>query len=195
MAWNTENSENPINAVGSVFMVEDLSQVNPQLYEWLGTVNEKSSSTPNIPQAKEIVKGKASAKTELTNGEKVIKSKNVPAKVSPLDKYSYRTLTEKDDMPVTKLSDDNVYNADGKIDRAYVIAKGVKNCRDKNNSANTGERTFVFVPDLGENILVNRDGLRHGLSRNAEATARVTMQIADILESAVVVNEIKPRDT
>lgn len=53
------------NAVEVEYKKENLSQVNPQLYEWLAIVNEKSSNDSTIPQ------GTADVNTQYTqNGEK-----------------------------------------------------------------------------------------------------------------------------
>lgn len=53
------------NAVKVEYKKENLSQVNPQLYEWLAIVNEKSSNDPTIPQ------GTADVNTQYTqSGEK-----------------------------------------------------------------------------------------------------------------------------
>ena len=38
------------HAVAVKYEKDDLSQVNPQLYEWLATINDKSSSEDNITQ-------------------------------------------------------------------------------------------------------------------------------------------------
>lgn len=48
------------NAVEVEYKKENLSQVNPQLYEWLAIVNEKSSNDPTIPQ------GTADVNTQYT---------------------------------------------------------------------------------------------------------------------------------
>ena len=64
-------------------------------------------------------------------------------------------------MPVTKLAEDLPINSDGKINRADILAKTMNNVRDKNNSHNTENTSFIYVKDIDKNILVGKDALRH----------------------------------
>lgn len=109
--------------------------------------------------------------------------------------YTYKALTSKKNMHITALGKENLYTADGKLDRADIVDKGIKNVRQKSNPQNTDKNSFVYVADVGRSVLVTKDGLRHGLSRNSEATARVTCNIGDVLENAIMVNELNPRKT
>ena len=109
--------------------------------------------------------------------------------------YSYKTLTDKSDMAVTLINNENIRTSDGRIDRRSAIEKGLENVRQKNNPKNTEANSFVYIPDIDRNVLVTKDGLRHGLTRNAEATAKVTAKIGDILENSIKVNELLPRNT
>lgn len=97
-------------------------------------------------------------------------------------------------MPVTKLVEDLPINSDGKINRADIFAKAMNNVRDKNNLHNTENTSFIYVKDIDKNILVGKDALRHGLMRNSKDTAKVTTKIGDVLENAIKVNELKPRN-
>lgn len=58
--------------------IEDLSQVNPQLYKWLATINDKSSTDNIIPQDKDIVKGSIRSAAENDTTPKRIIATNVP---------------------------------------------------------------------------------------------------------------------
>ncbi len=107
--------------------------------------------------------------------------------------YSYDTLTRKKDMWVTKLSDDIPTNEEGKIDRKSIIARGRLNARSQNNKKNTPTETYVYVPDIDVDVLIRKDGLEHGLSRNDEDTPLATMQIGDLLKSSIAVNELNGR--
>ncbi len=109
------------------------------------------------------------------------------------DGYSYRTLTSKPDMRVSKIGTESPFDADGKLDRRRIVEKGIENVRQKKNPKNTDENAYVYISDIDRNVLVTKDGLRHGLSRNAEATAKVTLNIGDILENSIRVNELVPR--
>ncbi|MDD6484212.1 MAG: DEAD/DEAH box helicase family protein [Clostridiales bacterium] len=110
------------------------------------------------------------------------------------ENYTYKALTEKDDMIVTLLDTKEIYDDNGKLNRAEIINKGLENVRRKGNAKNTNQNVYVYIPDIDRNVLVGKRGLSHGLTRNAEATARVTLNIGDILENAIRVNELKPRN-
>lgn len=111
-----------------------------------------------------------------------------------INRYTYNKLAQKADMPVTKLAEDLPINSDGKINRADILAKAMNNVRDKNNLHNTENTSFIYVKDIDKNILVGKDALRHGLMRNSKDTAKVTTKIGDVLENAIKVNELKPRN-
>ena len=53
-------------------MKDDLPQVNPQLYEWLSTVNGKSPSNTNVPQGVPGVNTQSMQNSEnnFLNGQK-----------------------------------------------------------------------------------------------------------------------------
>ena len=76
-----------------------------------------------------------------------------------------------------------------------MINAGIENVRSQGNSNNTEDRSFVYVKDIEKDILVNKDGLRHSLTRKPDITAKVTMQIGDILKNAIIINELNQRGT
>ena len=111
-----------------------------------------------------------------------------------INQYTYNKLAQKADMPVTKLAEDLPINSDGKINRADILAKTMNNVRDKNNSHNTENTSFIYVKDIDKNIFVGKYALRYGLMRNSKDTAKVTTKIGDVLENAIKVNGLKPRN-
>ena len=113
---------------------------------------------------------------------------------SKYTEYTYKALTHKKDMNVTLLGSQNIYDESGKIDRHSVLNKAMENVKSKNNPKNTADKNFVYIPDIGRDVLVGRKGLSHGLSRNANLTALVTTKIGDIVENSIKVNELKPRN-
>ena len=109
------------------------------------------------------------------------------------DRYSYDTLIKKDDLSVVTLPDEVPMTEGGRIDRKSVVARGRLNAKSKNNSKNTPTETYVFVSDIDTDVLVRRDGLEHGLSRNDESTALATMHIGNLLQNSVAMNELNGR--
>lgn len=109
--------------------------------------------------------------------------------------YTYNELVKKPDMLVPVVNNNVPYNSKGQIDRSQIVNMAIQNVRDKNNIKNTEGNSFVYVKDIDRDILVTKDALRHGLTRNAENTAIVTMQIGDIIENSIKVNELNSRET
>ena len=140
---------------------------------------------------------------ETTDGERFLEAikagddaenrKDLHLTSSDYPKYTYKALTSKADMPVTMLDDIDVFDKNGRLNRDLIVRKGIENVRAKSNPRNTNENTYVYIPDVGRDVLVTKDSLRHGLARKAENTAKATMKIGDILENSIRVNELLPR--
>ncbi len=113
----------------------------------------------------------------------------------PEKHYSYETLTGKKDIPVVKLPDEVPTDDQGKIDKAAVIATGRTFARAQKNAKNTETETYVFVPDIQEDVMIRSRGLSHGLGRNAQDTASATMVIGELLKNSIAVNELNGRTT
>ncbi|MBQ9784084.1 MAG: hypothetical protein IJW29_01140 [Clostridia bacterium] len=111
----------------------------------------------------------------------------------PKNKYSYEALTSKDDVPIVDIPEVVPKANNEKTDRKSIVAEGRSNAREQNNSKNTQTETYVYVKDIDIDVLVRRDGLEHGLSRNDESTALATMKIGDLLKNSVAVNELNER--
>ena len=114
--------------------------------------------------------------------------------IEEVDKYNYGELLKKKDMPVTMLTEEIPYKSAGVLDRDKLLDIAIDNVRQYTNNKNTDRESFIYVKDIDRDIIVSKKGLRHGLRRNFEDTAKVTMQIGDILENAIAVNELKPRE-
>lgn len=110
-----------------------------------------------------------------------------------IDRYTYKALAKKADMPVTILTEEIPLKENGQINRSSVINKSVANVRKYDNPLNTETQSFIYVQDIDKDILIGKTGLRHGLAHNALSNAKVTMQIGDILKNAVAVNELNAR--
>ncbi len=106
--------------------------------------------------------------------------------------YSYDALTKKQDVSVTMLPYDIPRTAEGKIDRKTIISLGRFNARSQNNERNTPTETYVYVPDIDVDVLIRKDGLEHGLSRDDD-TALATIKIGDLLKNSIAVNELNGR--
>ncbi len=104
--------------------------------------------------------------------------------------YSYETLISKPDMVITALEEDVPRDANGKISRARVRAKGLANVRKQNNSKNTEEFSYARCDDTGTDIRVNINGINHGLDRRIETNGKAAIIIGDLIKNAIKVNEV-----
>lgn len=147
--------------------------------------NELSSNT-NVSQ-KDTGVNSIISKNDGNDTPKQFSLKNV-------SKLDYESLTAKPDMKVTRLIDDVPLRDDGKIDRTEVINRGLQSLNGKDNGKNVSGRHYVYVDDIGEYVSVNRKAIEHGLSRKADSTAKVSLQLGDILQNAIYINELTPRN-
>ena len=107
--------------------------------------------------------------------------------INTADRYSYDTLVVKPDMVITPVEDSSsTYSRDA------VIADGLNNAIANGTARGDGSAT-VFVDDLGEDVIVGKRGLRHGLDRRIADNAPVTERIGEILKNSILVNEMDPK--
>ncbi len=110
-------------------------------------------------------------------------------------RYTYDALTKKDDIRITKIPDEIPLSENGKINRAAVLQSARADVRAQKNENNNEKELFVYVPNIGLNVRVARDGIDHGLSRNDHDTALATMKIGSLLAHSIAVNELNGRET
>ena len=107
--------------------------------------------------------------------------------INAADRYSYDTLVTKPDIAVTTVNDSSdTYSRDA------VIADGLNNAIANGTERGDGSAT-VFVDDLGEDVIVGKRGLRHGLDRRIADNAPVTEKIGEVLKNSILVNEMDPK--
>lgn len=103
---------------------------------------------------------------------------------------TYDSLTKKPDMKVAVLDSKAT---EGKT-RAEVTDLAKESVRRKNNPKNTEEMIYIHNNDVKRDILVGRNGIKHSLQRKWNAAAAVFSQMGDVLEQAIQINELKPRE-
>ena len=103
---------------------------------------------------------------------------------------TYDSLTKKPDMKVAVLDSKAT---EGKT-RAEVTDLAKESVRRKNNPKNTEEMIYIHNNDVKRDILVGRNGIKHSLQRKWNAAAAVFSQLGDVLEQAIQINELKPRE-
>lgn len=112
------------------------------------------------------------------------------------NKYSYKSLTEKEDMPVTKMQDVPEHDISAyKEDRSYFGKEMVKRAaRYGKNPKNTETQTYIRNDSTGKDIMVAKDSFKHGAARMDAEYIQVCENISGILKNAIAVNELKSRD-
>ncbi len=109
-------------------------------------------------------------------------------------RYTYDALIAKKDMKVTALPKTVPTTEDGKIDRKAIVALGRMNARSQKNPHNTDTNVYVYVDDIGRDVLLSREGMQHGIARSKETALAVT-RIGDVLKSSIAVNELNGSTT
>lgn len=112
--------------------------------------------------------------------------------------FSYDELTAKDDLRgvvVEKTEHPKITN--GLIDASWVVGKVKRQC--KTLETNGGTVYFVSIPDIGENVEIVGDGIKHGFARandirngkslpKAIINARAMLALPEILSNSIEVN-------
>ena len=104
--------------------------------------------------------------------------------------YSYETFISKPDMKLMTL-DGNVPN-----NRADIINEAKKKAA-KIGKVNTKDNTvWVHVDDVGKDVLIGTDGLKHSLNRgknlHTQPIGIVTLNAGEILKNSIRINELTP---
>ena len=110
-------------------------------------------------------------------------------------KYTYDSLIKKEPLVFTEVPDDIPRESNGRMLRRKIIELTREDVRSQNNPNNTSTDSYVYIPDIGLNVRVNRDGIEHGLGRADDNTAIVTLKLGSILRNAIAINETDGRTT
>ena len=106
--------------------------------------------------------------------------------------YSYDDLITKDDMPITAI-DDSITWTPNKTTRESIVERAQKNAIDAGANVNENGNPVIYVADAGMNVILGKNGLRHGLDRRLQINAPVTIKAGEILKNAIRINELNPR--
>lgn len=101
--------------------------------------------------------------------------------------YSKAFLEAKPDVEVTVVSDSPISGRDNIINNAF---DNLAEVGTKNDSGVYG----VFVPELGNNVIVSKNAIKHGLDRRTGLQGVVISKIGSVLKNAVLINEVTPRN-
>lgn len=106
------------------------------------------------------------------------------------DAYSYDELIKKPDMKLTVLSGPVPNNRADIINQAKKNAARIGKVNPKNNTIS------IFVNDVGKDVIIGTDGLKHGLRRlkgiQNNPNSIVTLKAGEILKNSIRINELTP---
>ena len=106
--------------------------------------------------------------------------------------YSYEYFVQKDDMPVTAIDDTVEYELN-KATREGIVDQAQKNAIEYGATVNENGNPVIHVADADLDVILGKNGLRHGLDRRLNVNAPVTLKAGEILANAIRVNELRPR--
>ena len=119
------------------------------------------------------------------------KSKNSTEKYSDRD-YSYDNLVSKPDMKVTQIGTEAPSN------RADIVFEAKRNASKIGKFNVKDGSVSVYVDDIGTDVILGTDGLKHGLRRSKNISTDINslaiLNAGEIIKHSVKINEIIPKD-
>ena len=106
-------------------------------------------------------------------------------------KYTYDTLVKKPDMQLTLIDDTVQYQAKGNV-RKQIVKDAIQNALPI-GKVNQSGGVSVYVNDMGTDVVLSTHGLQHGLDRRLQQNAAVTLKAGEILQNAILINELTPK--
>ncbi len=126
---------------------------------------------------------------ETGNEKLAIKRQVKQTRDAVADPFSYEALTSKPDMKITTVAGVAPTN------RADVVFEAKKNAAAVGKTNKNGS-VSVYVDDIGADVVLGTDGLKHGLRRNNNSQDKpnyvVTMKAGEIIKNSVLINELTP---
>lgn len=97
---------------------------------------------------------------------------------------SYDSLIAKDDMVISNVT--TSFEEVSQLSRNEIIEAARKKLSSNKDSNGV---ISIYNADIGENIVVGKPGLSHGLDHDYEYTAMVTLDLKSYLQNAIKINE------
>lgn len=106
---------------------------------------------------------------------------------------SYENMIDRPDMHITAIDDSVEYKANSQT-RKHIVRKTIENAA-KVGKINDDGSVSVYVEDIGKNIILSNNSVKHGLDRRLQQNAAVALNAGKILKNAILVNELTPKNT
>lgn len=161
----------PQRAVTPEFNMDEAMRV---LDEYEGGANELPVAQDIVDRFVNEISGKAEGRGQYSLPEEA--NTSIQPTVMPADTYTHGRT----------------------VDRNKAIEDGMENVRRKNSKYNVGNKVFAENKQTGRPIQVTSASIRHGIGRREAGqlslNARMSAVIGDVIEDAVVICELKPRE-
>lgn len=148
----------------------------------------RTSSMDRITELEEVVKSKSLEGMDVEVDTKTESVAHAPL-YSDRD-YTYEALTSKPDMVVTTVGKNVPKN------RADVVYYAKRNAASVGKTNKNGS-VAVYVDDIGSDVILGTDGLKHGLRRTKDpqndANYIVTLKAGEIIKNSIKINEVTPK--
>ena len=101
--------------------------------------------------------------------------------------YSYSSFVKKPDMRIVQI--------DGTVpdNRADIVVQAKKNAASVGKVDPKTGNISVYIKDIGVDVFLGRDGLRHSIDRRVSVNAPVVLKAGAILKNSIKINEIRPK--
>lgn len=109
------------------------------------------------------------------------------------EQYSYEALIAKPPVKIVEVQERDIPTQGKKVKMLEIAEEGRNKASVLYNDMR-GKQRYVYIKDLGANVLVPVKGFTHGLTGNKTSgstmrTAEITYDLVDILRNSVAVNE------
>ena len=108
-------------------------------------------------------------------------------------RLTYDELVSKPDMHLAQMTVPSYYGDSEPPARADVVRAAIESARAKGNTRNTAENVFVRNLDTGNDIMISKTGIDHGLRRKYELNAVASANIGALVENAILINRHSAR--
>lgn len=108
-------------------------------------------------------------------------------------RLTYDALAAKPDMHLAQMTVPSYYGDSDRPARSDVVRAAMESARAEGNPRNTAENVFVRNLDTGNDIMISKTGIDHGLRRKYELNAVASANIGALVENAILINRHSAR--
>lgn len=175
----------PITTDVVVFDPSQLKSADPVVYDDAGEL---------IPLSQRFNSGEDDIRYSLSEaGNRPISEEDEETRKH---RYDYDTLVGKGSVKVVQMTKQTIPTKKKQVNTSPIAKAALQNAETITSRGMT--QRYVYIDDIGRNVLVNSDGVVHGIrgritNSSAMSTAQVSYYLPEILRNSIAVNELDPR--